>query len=572
MQHLQLTLILFIGLLAGCKGSKQIGTAPPSPVQNDQEFPFMGRPGPASIDGMFVEASTFLIRGDFNSAEVEFQKILAIDPAHAATNYNLAKINLQNRKFSEALEYIRPALTSDPQNIWYKRTQVEIYERQGNLRKALEAQEAIHQLTPNNREEWEKMATLQFRLGQKEQALTTLEKISNELGETPGSLITKYEWLAETRKYPAAAAAASELLEIDPVNPQWRNMYFNALVKSGEIEAADQSLQEWIKLDPQSAQAQLLLSESFGRTGNSEQSQAYLIQAFQNPEMDESWKSRYIEEQMASPEKDERLLSSLVQAMKVAHPGSTVANAFQARLMISEQPTENIRPLLKEALVSDPGSLKTWKQLLDLSFSSGRYDYLYTDSRDAREMFPNEESILFYYGISAAAQGQYAKAQRVLTKIELIEPEDKLLLARSLSESARISLILEEQEESKRLLTKALSLADGDEFVKSREAWIHASQGDSDNTTIRSARTFMRDNDNPAGQALYAIVSWKSGNESEALTYIRKATTNTEVAEWLVLLGDIELANGDKEAARAAFVRARNAGADINPELRLQNP
>lgn len=572
MQHFRLTIFVFIGLLAGCKGTRQVATAPVPTSSDAQEFPFPGRPGPVSIDGIFVEASTFLMRGDFNSAEEEFQKILAIDPNHAASNYNLAKISLQNRKFSDALDFMRPALLGDPENIWYRRTQVEIYERQGNLRKALEAQEAIHQLNPSNREEWEKMASLQFRLGQKEQALSTLNRINNELGQTPTSLMTKYKWLSESRKYEEAAATATELLELDQLNPQWRNMYYNALVKSGNIEAADQSLQEWIRLDPQSAQAQLLLSESYRRAGNTEQSQFYLIQAFKNPEMEETWKSQYIEEEMAAAKPDNQLLSSLVQAMKEAHPASTVANAFQARLNISDQPAENVRPLLKEALQSDPGSLKTWKQLLELSFSSGRYDFLYTDSREAREMFPNEESILFYYGIGAAAQGQYAKAKRVLTKIELIEPEDKLLLARSLSESARISLVLKEQEESTRLMTEALSLADNDDFVKSREAWIKASGGTVDNATLRVARTFMRDNDNPAGQALYAMISWKSGNSSDALTYIRKATTETEVAEWLVLLGDLELAAGDKEAAKAAFVRARDAGADINPELRLQTP
>lgn len=572
MQHFWLTILILVGLLAGCKGTKQVASPPSTPSPVAQEFPFPGRPGPASIDGLFVDATTFLMRGDFTSAEEEFQKILAIDPSHPATNFHLAKISLQNRKFSEALEYMQPALAGDSENIWYRRTQVEIYERQGNLRKALQAQETIHQLSPRNREEWEKTASLQFRLGQKDQALETLEKISQELGQTPASLMTKYEWLTETRKHEEAAATAAELLTLDQINPRWRNMYYNALVKSGNISAADQSLQEWINLDPQSAQAQLLLSESYRRAGNTEQSHRYLIQAFQNPEMEESWKSRYIEEQMASSTPDNQLLSSLVQAMKEAHPSSTVANSFQARLNIREQPAENIRPLLLEALDSDPGSLKTWKQLLELSFTTGRYDFLYDDSRDAREMFPNEESILFYYGIGAAAQAQYAKAQRVLNKIELIEPEDKLLLARSLSESARISLELEDQEESNRLLAKALALNTNDDFVKSREAWINASSGTVDNATMRVARTFMRDNDHPAGQALYAVISWKSGNATDALTYIRKATEETEVAEWLVILGDLELEAGDKEAARAAFIRARDAGADISPELRLQTP
>lgn len=570
MLHFRIIFVVLISLLTGCKGSKSLTSSPSqSPVQ---EFPFPGRPGPASIDGIFVEASTFLMRGDFNSAEEEFQKILSIDPAHAASNYNLAKINLQNRKFTDALGYVQTALKGDPQNIWYHRSLVEIYERQGNLSRALEAQEVIHLQQPKNRKEWEKMASLQFRLGQKVEAITTLTTIQNELGQTVSGLMTQFEWLSESRKYQEAATIAAKLLELDPINPQWRNMYYNAQVKTGNIETADQSLEEWIQLDPQSPQAQILLSEAYRRAKKTERSQQYLIQAFKNPGMEENWKSRYIEEQMTLPNVDNELLHSLVQAMKEAHPGSTIGNSIESRLMISDQPDENVRALLKEALDADPGSLKTWKQLLDLSFSGGRYDFLYEDSREAREMFPNEESILFYYGISAAAQGQYAKAQRVLTKIELIEPDDELLLARSLSESARIAQILEESEESARLLTKALELEGQDEFVKSRQALIKAFEGTVDNTSIRAARTFMRDNDNPAGQALYAMVSWKSGNKSEALTYIRQATSGTEVAEWLVLLGDLELSSGDKEAARAAFIRARDAGADINPDLRLQTP
>lgn len=570
MQYFRLISILSLLVMVGCKGSKSLTSSPSSTQTPVREFPFPGQPGPESIDGLFVEASTYMMRGDLASASEEFQKILAIDPSHPASNYNLGKISLQNRQFSQALGYLQTALEGDGKNIWYRRSLVEVYEKQGNLQKALEAQTLIHQQAPTDRAEWSKLASLQYRLGKKEAAIQTLQAMQVELGESVSGLITAYEWFTASKQYSEAANMATKLLQQDPVNPKWRNMYYNAQVKAGNIEEADQSLEEWIALDPSSPQAQLLLSEAYRRAGNTALSEQYLLDAFRNPGMEETWKSRYIEEEMGKT--DEKLLSALIEAMKEAHPGSTVANSFQARLQIGDQSDEQIRELLKVALDSDPESLKTWNQLLDLSFTSGRYDLLYVDSREAREMFPNEQTILFYYGIGAAAQGQYAKAQRVLTKIELLEPDDKLLLARSLSESARIAYLLEDLEESTRLLNKALQLNTGDEFVSSREAWITAAQGNGDNSTLRSARKFLQSYPTPAGQSIYAWVTWKAGDETEALAYVTKATSVAEVAEWLLILGDLELARGDKDAARAAYTRAREAGADINPDLRVETP
>lgn len=566
-----MAILSLVLMSASCKGTKSVTTSAPSePAAPTQEFPFSAlQEGHVSIDEAYVEACTYMMRGDLENAEESFRNILEMKPEHHASMYNLARIHLEKREFKQALELARTASEADPENFWYRKTLTRVYESQGNLRKALEEQLRIHESVPRNREEWIRVAEFQNRTGQQEVSLQTIATIHQELGKTIPSMMQQYQWLTEVGRHGEAATISKELLEKDPVNPQWRNMQYNSLLKAGENEAALSSLTDWLDQDPGNGQAQVLLSEGYRREGNQEEANRLLMEAFTNPDLEAGWKVRYLEAYL----KDDRIpVDQLLQALTQTHPSSPEATALSARLMAENQPADSVRALLVRSLDADPESFSTWIQLLDASYANGRYDFLYEDSRDAREFFPNSDKVLFYYGVSAAAMGEYSKAKRALQKLELLDPDDKTLLARALSEAARIYQTEDNAEEADRLLGVATTLDSDDIFVNSRVAWINALRGIDDRSVSRGQEAFLREFPTGAGKALKAGILQATGNESESLELIRQATDGSEVVEWLLLLGDLERNSGNTSAARSAYQRAYEAGADINPEERLQTP
>ena len=567
-----LYMVFSLGLIiTSCKGTKTVATTPLAPENPPrQEFPFSAlQEGHTSIDEAYVEACTYMMRGDLENAEESFRNILEIKPDHHASQYNLARIHLEKREFKEALELVRAATEADPENFWYRKTLIQVYESQGNLRKALDEQIRVHESAPRNREEWLKVAEFQNRTGQQEASLITLTTIHDDLGKTIPSMMQQYQWLTEAGRHAEAAAVSKELLEIDPVNPQWRNMQYNSLLKAGEQTAAISSLQDWLGEDAGNGQAQVLLSEGYRREGNQQKADSLLLEAFRNPNLEAGWKVRYLEAYLKD---DQMPVDELLQALSQTHPASPEATALAARLMAENQPADSVRALLVRSLDADPESFETWIQLLDASYDNGRYDLLYEDSRDAREFFPNSDKILFYYGLSSASMGEYTKAKRALQKLELLDPDDKTLLARAMSEAARIYQGEENTEEADRLIGLATTLAGDDIFVNSRVAWVRALQGVADRSVNRAQEAFLNEFPTGAGKALKAGILLATGNESESLSLIREATDDSEVVEWLLLLGDLERDSGNTNEAREAYQRAYDAGADINPEERIQTP
>ncbi|MDP5169936.1 MAG: tetratricopeptide repeat protein [Bacteroidia bacterium] len=569
-----LLILLSLSLFAGCKSTKNVAQSKPETTESNFPNPFsIGGGTSTSVDDLYVEACTYMMRGDLNSAAEKFAEVLELKPSHHASRYNLARIRLEERDYRAALDLVSVALAADPANLWYRRLLIQVYERQGNLRKAKEEQSVLVKSAPTVRDEYIRLAEFSYRLGQKDEALNTLKDLHTRLGKSPQSLILQYQWLMESNRYTEAVAITNELLADDPANPQLQKLRYQAYKSSSDQLGAEKSLLNWLAIDPKNGEAQVLLSESYRKQGKTSEATQLLRDAFQNPSLDPSWKVAYLEnvfiqESGPNPEGQE-----LLNILLSTHPESGEAGALSARMMVNEQSTDSTRLYLRKALDSDPSSFDTWKQLLTFSYDQGRYDLLYDDSRDAREYFPNNEYVLFYYGVSAAAQGQYVRAERALDKISLIEPDDQLLVARALAEQARVLVWTGETESATTKMAKAMALNAKDEFVMARQALISIQTSAAvSNDALKQARRFEEAANNPAGKALLGFVLWKKGEVTEGILLLTQATDEAEVAEWLYSLGKAQLGLGNREGAKVSLERAKEAGADIDVDSELITP
>ena len=71
------------------------------------------------LDHYFIEGEKFFILKDFGKSKNYFEKVLNMDPTHAAANYKVAQILSDNDKNLGALPYAIKAKVEDKSNKYY---------------------------------------------------------------------------------------------------------------------------------------------------------------------------------------------------------------------------------------------------------------------------------------------------------------------------------------------------------------------------------------------------------------------------------------------------------------------
>lgn len=127
-------------------------------------------------------------RGDVTGATAEYNKALKNDPKFAPALNNLAMIELtQNRSATKAEALARRAVEAAPGTAMYQDTLSEVLEAKGDLKGALAAERQAVKLDPANPGYLARVGELQSRLGQKNEAVSSLTKALQMSASFPGA-------------------------------------------------------------------------------------------------------------------------------------------------------------------------------------------------------------------------------------------------------------------------------------------------------------------------------------------------------------------------------------------------
>src|SRR5436305_12760209 len=111
MKYKFLLLILCAASFAACKSSKPASVSRTAKQMSGSER--------ADVTYLFYNANKEKILGNLNNAAELFSEVIRKDPVNHAAMYELANIYSEQKKYSDALFFIRSAYKMDPKNIWY---------------------------------------------------------------------------------------------------------------------------------------------------------------------------------------------------------------------------------------------------------------------------------------------------------------------------------------------------------------------------------------------------------------------------------------------------------------------
>jgi tetratricopeptide (TPR) repeat protein len=195
---------------------------------------------------------TYLQEGRLDEAEIQFRNALRVDPAYAEAYYQLALVDLTNRKWQRASQELARVIELQPENAAARVEMAKLLIAAGNLPQAQEQVDWLIQRHPNDATSHAVAADLLAARGSFPTALEEAEKAVS-LDPVSGDLFSKLALLELRNNQPESAETNfKKAVDLSPRAVGPRLMLANFYQARGRFAEAEGQLRESIALNPQS--------------------------------------------------------------------------------------------------------------------------------------------------------------------------------------------------------------------------------------------------------------------------------------------------------------------------------
>ncbi|MEL6594156.1 MAG: tetratricopeptide repeat protein, partial [Bacteroidota bacterium] len=408
-------------------------------------------------------------------------------------------------------------------------------------------------------------------------AITVLEQLENKNGFSPEIGIRKIGLYQRLGQLEQAIAVSQQLIETQSDNPRFYQVKYDLLKQAKQEEAAIQTLENLLEYQPENGFALLSLADYYRQQKQLSKSDEYLYRALSNPDIEVEGKVYILNNLLNFAEQDPGLVPRIRRLSNIlleTHPGNAQTLAIKGRSMRLNNQADSARYYLKRSLSLDPTDTQAWQELLETDFESGNYTQLYDDADEALELFPNQERILFYYGIGATQQGDNDAAFYAFNKIIRKGSQDQSLLTQTQLRLASLYQSQGDIEEADLRFDQALGLAPDDPNILNQYAYHLALRGDrleEAEKMLSKARQIQPDR--ASFLITEGLIAYQQGAFAQSVQTYEMAIEQLKRpnAQLLEHYGDALYKNGSATAARKQWEKAKQMGAstiDIEKKLR----
>ncbi|MEL7531415.1 MAG: tetratricopeptide repeat protein [Bacteroidota bacterium] len=572
-------LVLYIFLLASllsCKTTQQ-ATQSPKPQNVVASDPNVLNAKQVEIRQQYVEATTQMVRGDYNKAKEIFESVVRLDPQNHAAKYNLAKLSLAQREYEQAVIYANQAVEGNPENYWYYQILQQAYEERGEYKDAIAVLVQITEKFPDRPSERIHLSELYLKNGQADLAVQELNALEQSKGFSPEIGIRKIALLQKSGSLTQAIEVADQLIASEVDNPRFYQIKYDLLKQSGDKVASISTLEKLLEFQPDNGFALLSLADYYRQQDDLANSDKYLNRALRNPDIEVEGKVYILNNLLNFASQDAAMVPRILKLSRIlyqTHPGNAQALAIQGRSMRLNNQPDSARYYLKQSLDLDPTNTNAWQELLESDYESANFAQLYDDADEALELFPNQERILFYYGLGAAQQQDSDAAFYAFNKIIKKGSRDQSLLTQTHLQLASLYQKEGDIMEADQRFEKAIAISPEDANILDQYAYHLALRGE---RLSEAAEMAQKSRELQPERAAFLItqglIAYKQGSYGEAVKSYEQALSSIRrpTAKQLEHYGDALYKSGKASAARQQWEKAKQLGAlslDIDKKLR----
>lgn len=528
------------------------------------------------IEALYVEACIYKIRGEYEKAEQGFREVLKSDPANHAAMFNISELAIEQRNFSEAIEYGKAAVKLDPENYWYYDNLRKAYQDKGDFENAIAVQEQALKKFPDKNEERLKLARLYSRAQKYDEAIEQLTYLEEKYGPNPEILTEKLRLYLRTARQEEAVGVIDQLIKIDPTNDRYYELQYETMIAIGKKEEAVQLLKDMLGKNENNGFALLNLAEYYKDKNELKKSDEYLFKAFEQPSVRVEDKIRITRGLMAYADREPEIMprvQKLIRLLAQVHPGTGRVYALKGDMFARQEKTDSARINYRKALDLDGSNQGLWMNLLLSDFQGEDNEKLYKDAEEALEYYPNQAEFLYFFGTASEALDKTDRAIYAFEKIKKVGGSSTEFLSQALLSLGSIYHDQDKFEKSDENFQAALDLDPENALALNNYAYFLSLRADQLDKAVEMIAKAVRLQPNQASfEDTYGWVLYQQGKYTEAATWLEKALKNGDDAELHEHYGDILYKMGKKDLALKSWQKAIDKGASFQINEKTKQP
>ena len=273
-------------------------------------------------ESMAAEGMKYMMMDEPVRALPVFEKLVKASPSDAAGHFMLASALLKLNRAAEALPHATLAYETDPANPYYAGQLGDIYVQQKNYGEAAKLYEKLVRQFPANVEYGVQLAAMYVFNDQFDKAIATYDQMEKSMGVTEEITHQKEQLYLRLNKFDKAIEEAQKLIDSEPMELDYRNELAELLIANERIDDAVAPLEEALRLNPDEAQAHVLLADIYRRKGDIEKTNRELQVVFSNPNLDAEPKVRVLSGYltMLKTDNDREDAANLAKQLVDTHP------------------------------------------------------------------------------------------------------------------------------------------------------------------------------------------------------------------------------------------------------------
>ncbi len=503
------------------------------------------------LEALFISANeSILLEEDVMAAEL-LKKCLELDPNHSASLYELARLNYQNEKPNEAIQYAEAALKGEPNNKWYRVLLAECYASIRDYDRAADMFNELRKQHPENIDFYFDVAFLYKNLGKIDEAIEVLDDLEKTIGKEESVLLEKQKLYMMQNKVDKAAGEVRKLIDAYPSRTNYYNLLAELYLVNKRQEEADAVYRELMLVDPDNPFGQLAMVDKLEKEGKSAEADKMLRKVFANPAMTTTRKVqllmlRYNLNDPAGGNADLDEALDLTELMIKAHPNESRVFAIKGDLLYNRGDRGEAAVEYRKAVDLDPNNLPIWEQIFFLDIELGDNKALVEDTNRAKELFPNIALPYYFNGIGLNRQGQHEAAIKSLKRALIIGDENKTMVADIYSQIGESYNSLKKYDKSDENFDKALELDPDNAIVLNNYSYYLSLRRDNlVKAEEMSRKTIEQVPNNANFLDTYGWILYEMGRYEDAESYLKKsldangksATVLEHYADTLLKLG-----------------------------------
>lgn len=483
-----------------------------------------------------------MLNEQYETAIQEFKACLTKQPKDAAVHYALFQIYLKQERYQEAAYHTEQAAALDPSNLHYKRELAFMYQQLGKSQEAASVFEALLKADPKNIDYYSGALKSYDDLKKPSKSYVLIEKMEQQLGENPNTVLEKFRLLQQMGKTKDGVALLEAARVRFPTEPSILANLVDHYFRTQNYTAGFGLLKDLVAADPENGVALLMYGEMLYRSGKVDEGKKYLHAGIlaQGPSLDQKMNILIMlvnEKQQAAIDPQ---LEPLVQYMSDTYPNEAKAHSIAGDYYYVAGQTKKAIDCYRQTLRCDPNLYPVWNQVLILEFEQERWTDLEQDASTCAELFPSYPIPFFFKGYALSRKGAYGAALENFSLAKGVLVNDNALLAEIFMQEGSAYLGLNKQDQAFAAFKEALTISSNDLEL----SYLHnllKYKIELAKTTERLQELAAKDPSNPNITFEYAFAQFQAGAYQKALDEMRKISNASlaQTAAYQELLGDI---------------------------------